>query len=173
MVRVDEGGWMLARDLARPSQAPVPAEVVAPGERWIDVDSLAQTLVAYEGSRPVYATLVSTGRGPAGGPSATPPGVHRVWVKIFSSDMANVQTQDNDPHYSMEDVPYEQFFDDAVALHGTYWHGDFGRPRSHGCVNLSPLDARWLFNFTEPRMPMGWAAVYPASIDQGSVVRVR
>jgi len=173
MVRIDEGGWMLARDLARPRGAPVPTEVTGPGERWIDVDSSAETLVAYEGARPVYATLVSTGRGPAGGPSATPLGVHHIWVKIASSDMANVQSQDVDPHYSLEDVPYVQFFDDAVALHGTYWHGDFGHPRSHGCVNLSPLDARWLFDFTGPRVLPGWAAAYPVPIDPGSVVRVR
>jgi lipoprotein-anchoring transpeptidase ErfK/SrfK len=173
MVRVEDSGWMLARDLARPRLAPMPAEVTEPGERWIDVDSSAQTLVAYEGARPVYATLVSSGRGPANGPSATPAGVHRIWVKLFTSDMANVQSQDIDPHYSLEDVPYVQFFDGAVALHGTYWHGDFGHPRSHGCVNLSPLDARWLFDFTEPRVPAGWAAAYPAAIDQGSVVRVR
>ncbi len=173
MVRVDDGAWMFSRDLARPTRAPVPAEVAGPSERWIDVDLAGQTLVAYEGPRPVYATLVSTGRGPAGGPSATPPGVHRIWVKLFASDMANVQSQDIDPHYSLEDVPYVQFFDDSVALHGTYWHGDFGHPRSHGCVNLSPLDAHWLFDFTEPRLPAGWAAAYPASIDAGSVVRVR
>lgn len=173
MVRVDEGGWMLSRDLARPSRAPAPAEVTGPRERWVDVDSSSQTLVAYEGPRPVYATLVSTGRGAPGSSSVTPPGVHRIWVKIFASDMANVQSQDIEPHYSLEDVPYVQFFDDAVALHGTYWHGDFGHPRSHGCVNLSPLDAHWLFDFTEPRVPAGWDAAYPASGDPGSVVRVR
>jgi L,D-transpeptidase catalytic domain len=173
MVRVDEGGWMLSRDLARASRAPAPAEVTGPRERWVDVDTSSQTLVAYEGPRPVYATLVSTGRGAPGSSSVTPPGVHRIWVKIFASDMANVQSQDIEPHYSLEDVPYVQFFDDAVALHGTYWHGDFGHPRSHGCVNLSPLDAHWLFDFTEPRVPAGWAAAYPASVDPGSVVRVR
>ena len=173
MVRVDDGAWMFSRDLARPSRAPAPVEVTGPGERWIDVDSTSQTLVAYEGSRAVYATLVSTGRGAPGSPSVTPPGVHRIWVKIFASDMANVQSQDIDPHYSLEDVPYVQFFDDAVALHGTYWHGDFGHPRSHGCVNLAPLDAHWLFDFTEPRVPAGWDAAYPASVDPGSVVRVR
>jgi hypothetical protein len=173
MVRVDDGGWMLARDLARPTRAPVPAEVTGPAERWIDVDSSGETLVAFEGARPVYATLVSTGRGPAGGGGATPLGVHRIWVKLFTSDMANVQHEDIEAHYSLEDVPYVQFFDDAVALHGTYWHGDFGHPRSHGCVNLSPLDAHWLFDFTGPRLPPGWAAAYPTSIDPGTVVRVR
>jgi hypothetical protein len=173
MVRVDDGAWMASRDLARARSSPVPAEVTAPGERWIDVDSSTETLVAYEGDRPVYATLVSTGRGPAGSNDATPPGMHRIWVKLFASDMANVQHDDVEPHYSLEDVPYVQFFDNAVALHGTYWHGDFGRPRSHGCVNLSPLDAHWLFDFTGPRLPAGWSAVYPTSIDPGTVVRVR
>jgi lipoprotein-anchoring transpeptidase ErfK/SrfK len=173
MVRVEDGAWMFSRDLARATRAPVPVEVTGAGERWIDVDSSSQTLVAYEGPRPVYATLVSTGRGAPGSTSVTPPGVHRIWVKIFASDMANVQSQDIEPHYSLEDVPYVQFFNDAVALHGTYWHGDFGHPRSHGCVNLSPLDARWMFDFTEPRVPAGWDAAYPASIDPGSVVRVR
>jgi lipoprotein-anchoring transpeptidase ErfK/SrfK len=174
MVRVDDGGgWMLASDLARPAVAPPPAEVAATRERWIDVDVRSQTLVAYEGSEAVYATLVSTGRGPADGGNATPAGVHRIWVKLLASDMANTQTEDGQEHFSLEDVPYVQFFDNAVALHGTYWHGDFGHPRSHGCVNLAPVDARWLFDFTGPRLPSGWTAVFPAAIDAGTIVRVR
>jgi len=106
-------------------------------------------------------------------PDATPLGTHRVWVKLLASDMGNVQKEDRDAHYSLEDVPYVQFFDEAVGLHGTYWHGDFGHPRSHGCVNLSPLDARWMFDFTSPRLPAGWAAAYPTSIEPGTLVRVR
>jgi hypothetical protein len=172
MVRVGDGAFMLARDLARPNLAAPPADVVRPGEHWIDVDRSTQTLVAYEGVRPVYATLVSTGRGAPGTSSATPPGIHRVWVKILASDMGNT-TRDDEEHYSLEDVPYVQFFDSAVALHGTYWHGDFGHVRSHGCVNLSPLDAQWMFAFTEPHLPAGWVAVYPTTLDEGTVVRVR
>jgi hypothetical protein len=172
MVRVDDGAWMLASDLAVPHLAPPPAEAPGSADPWIDVDLGSQTLVAYEGRRPVYATLVSAGRGPAGSGTATPPGVHRIWVKLLASDMANTQNEDGDSHYSLEDVPYVQFFDNAVALHGTYWHGDFGRPRSHGCVNLSPIDARWLFDFTGPHLPQGWSAVFPAAIDPGTPVRV-
>jgi hypothetical protein len=172
-VRVGDGEWMLLRDLARPAVALPPSEVTRAGERWVDVDLATQTLVAYEGARPVYATLVSTGRGPKGTDAATPPGVHRIWVKILAQDMDNVERGDVDSHYSMEDVPYVQFFDNAVALHGTYWHRDFGRMKSHGCVNLAPLDARWLFGFTEPRVPPGWTAAYPTSVDEGTVVRVR
>jgi lipoprotein-anchoring transpeptidase ErfK/SrfK len=169
MVRIDDGAWMLARDIARPSVAPPPIELARASERWIDVEVATQTLVAYDGSRPVYATLVSTGRGE----SATPTGVHRIWVKLLASDMDNVERGDLDAHYSLEDVPYTQFFQGGVALHGTYWHRDFGHARSHGCVNLAPLDARWLFGFTGPRMPAGWVAVYPTPVDQGTAVRVR
>jgi hypothetical protein len=173
--RVGESDWMLSRDLARPHRAPPPSELTRPGERWIDVEIATQTLVAYEGVHPVYATLVSTGRGAPGTDAATPTGVHRIWVKILASDMDDVDRDDIEAHYSLEDVPYVQFFDHAVALHGTYWHRDFGRVKSHGCVNLAPLDARWLFDFTGPRLPAGWVAAYPASqgIDPGAVVRVR
>jgi hypothetical protein len=170
MVRVDDGAWMLARDLARPTAAPPPAEVNSRGEHWIDVDLASQTLVAYEGGVPAYATLVSTGRA---GDDATPRGVHRIWVKLLASDMGNSDRADAEAHYSLEDVPFVQFFDHAVGLHGTYWHRDFGHARSHGCVNLAPLDARWLFAFTGPRFPAGWAAVYPTPFDEGTVVRVR
>jgi len=169
MVRVGDAAWMLASDLGRPTRVAPPLEVTRLSERWIDVDVASQTLVAYEGTRPTYATLVSTGRGVGG---MTPTGVHRVWVKILASDMGNA-TRDDEEHYSLEDVPYVQFFDGAVALHGTYWHGDFGRVRSHGCVNLAPLDAQWMFAFTEPRLPGGWVAAYPTVLDEGTVVRVR
>jgi lipoprotein-anchoring transpeptidase ErfK/SrfK len=172
-VRIGDGAWVLARDLARPHLAAPPSEVAGSAERWIDVELATQTLVAYEGARPVYATLVSTGRGPQGSDSATPVGVHRIWVKILVSDMDNVERDDLDAHYSLEDVPYVQFFDHAVGLHGTYWHRDFGRVKSHGCVNLAPLDARFLFGFTGPRLPAGWTAAYPTGVDAGTVVRVR
>ena len=84
-------------------------------------------------------------------------------MKILASDMDNVERDDADAHYSLEDVPYVQFFDNAVALHGTFWHRDFGHVKSHGCVNLAPLDARWLFDFTGPRLPAGWVAALPGA----------
>jgi len=182
MVRISPDGasaeWMLARDLSHPALSAPPDDVKkdeqgAAVERWIDVELASQTLVAYEGSRPVFATLVSTGRGPRGTDSATPPGVHRIWVKIAYSTMDNIERDDVDKHYSMADVPWVQFFDKAVGLHGTYWHRDFGRVKSHGCVNLAPLDARRLFGWTSPKLPAGWAAAYPTQLDKGTVVRVR
>ncbi len=164
--------WVLARDLARPVVTAPPDEV-GPDERWIDVDLAGQTLVAYEGKRPVYATLVSTGRGPEGSDTATPKGTHRIWVKLTTTNMDNLEHEDADSHYLIEDVPYVQFFDHAVALHGAFWHQDFGRVHSHGCVNLAPLDARWLFGFTLPHLPAGWSAVFPSTLEPGTAIRVR
>ncbi|MGH7328819.1 MAG: L,D-transpeptidase, partial [Polyangiaceae bacterium] len=87
--------------------------------------------------------------------------------------MGNVERDDVDEHYSIEDVPFVQFFDHAVALHGAFWHREFGRVRSHGCVNLAPLDATRLFDFTWPHLPRGWTAVFPTSLEKGTLVRVR
>ncbi|MBX3192685.1 MAG: L,D-transpeptidase [Labilithrix sp.] len=171
MVRVD-GGWMKARDLSRAREAPPPSEA-GPLERWIDVDLAQQTLVAYEGTKAVFATLVSTGKGPPKTEFATNPGVHRVWVKIFTTKMDNLAKEDVEKHYALEDVPWVQFFDKAIALHGVFWHRDLGHIHSHGCVNLAPLDARWLFAFTGPHLPVGWTAVYPTKLEPGTVVRVR
>jgi hypothetical protein len=168
-------GWMRARDLGRAIATPPPPEAGGDAaiERWIDVSLAQQTLVAYEGTRPVFATLVSTGKGPPGSELATRTGTHRIWVKIFTTKMDNLEKDDVDRHYAIEDVPWVQFFDKAIALHGAFWHRDFGHIHSHGCVNLAPLDARWLFAFTSPHLPAGWTAVLPTRSEPGVVVRVR
>jgi lipoprotein-anchoring transpeptidase ErfK/SrfK len=168
-------GWMRARDLSRARLAAPPVEVGgdAATERWIDVDLNQQTIMAYEGTRPVFASIVSTGKGPPKSDFATPVGVHRIWVKIFTTKMDNLEKEDVEKHYALEDVPWVQFFDKAVALHGAFWHRDFGHIHSHGCVNLAPLDARWLYAFTSPHLPIGWSAVFPTKGELGTVVRVR
>jgi lipoprotein-anchoring transpeptidase ErfK/SrfK len=87
--------------------------------------------------------------------------------------MGNLEKEDQNHYYYIEDVPYVQFFDKAIALHGAYWHRDFGHVHSHGCVNLAPIDAEWLFQFTGPHMPRGWKAIFPRPSEPGSLVRVR
>jgi lipoprotein-anchoring transpeptidase ErfK/SrfK len=62
--------------------------------------------------------------------------------------------------FDLRDVPYVEFFTQGYAFHAAYWHDAFGTARSHGCVNLSPLDARWLFHFTEPAVPQGWHGAF-------------
>ncbi len=158
--------------MRRPAVSPPPASL-RPNERWIDVDLASQTLVAFEGDRPVFATLVSTGKGKEGTDTATPRGESRIWVKLTSSNMDNLEDEEAQKYYAIEDVPYVQYFAKGVGLHGAFWHRGFGKVRSHGCVNLAPLDAQRLFAFTSPHLPAGWTAALPSGIEEGTLVRVR
>lgn len=132
------------------------------GKKWIDVSIERQILIAYEGERPVFATLVSTGRGGLGDPkttSATVQGVFFVQSKHLSTTMDGTGGATS---HDLHDVPYVQYFQNNYALHGAYWHDDFGKVMSNGCVNLAPADAAWLFEWTDPAVPAGWhGAVNP------------
>jgi hypothetical protein len=164
-------GWMRAEDLRVPRGAPRPPGV-GPTERWLDVDLASQTLVAYEGERPVFATLVSTGIGRPGSPLATPTGVFRIRSKHRSASMDNLEHTEVVP-YSYEDIPLVQYFTERVALHAALWHQRFGHPASHGCINLSPADAERLFAFTTPKLATSEREVYARPSAPATVVRVR
>lgn len=110
--------------------------------RWIDVDLTNQSLTAYENGLPVYSTLVSSGLWDT--PTVT--GQYRIYLRLKSQDMNGYNIGYD---YFIPDVPYVMYFTGNYALHGAYWHNDFGKPRSHGCVNLSVPDAEWLFNFSQ------------------------
>ncbi len=166
-----EQGWLKSTDLRVPELQP-PPQGIGTEERWLDVDIKSQTLVAYVGMRPVFATLVSTGRGKPGTELATPVGLHRIWIKLRRSDMDNLDDADNHSPYAVEAVPHVMFFDRGYGIHGTYWHDAFGVPKSHGCVNVSLSDADWLFAFTGPHLPIGWTAVFPTARESGTLVRV-
>jgi hypothetical protein len=143
---VREDALRVARLRERPSSIPADA-------RWIHVDLAQQMLVAYEGDRPVFATMVSTGR-----PGyETPTGTFRIQSKHVSTTMDDPNAGED--AYSIEDVPWTMYFHDSHALHGAFWHDRFGVPRSHGCVNLAPVDARWLFSWTGPTLPPGWHGI--------------
>jgi lipoprotein-anchoring transpeptidase ErfK/SrfK len=171
-LRLASGGWLPESELVRPTLVPKPSEVKS-GEHWFDVELKSQTLVAYAGDRPVFATLVSTGRGREGSELATPPGLHRIWVKLAASDMDNLENVEAGENYAIQAVPWVMYFQKGYGLHGTFWHSAFGRAQSHGCVNLSPADAERLFGWASPNLPSGWTAALPTVYEQGSLVRVR
>ncbi len=148
--RVGENQWVEQRNVGMVTPSARPAGV-GPGDKWIEVNLYEQTLAAYEGDRMVYATLVSSGL-----PWwKTETGLFRMWGKV---KMAKMSGRDGYPdYYYLEDVPWTMYFHKTFALHGAYWHDRFGFPHSHGCVNLAPVDAKWLFDWTAPAAgPYNW-----------------
>jgi hypothetical protein len=126
---------------------------------WVEVSVLGGWMVAYENTKPVFATLIAPGRGgiPARGidpleTASTPVGTFRVDGKFFTSTMAN-------PAFVHSDVPFAQNFHGPHVLHQAYWHDGWGEKRSAGCINLAPKDALWFFHWTEPLIPPGWYGI--------------
>lgn len=171
-LQLGEGDWVRAEDVRAPTLGPWP-NGVGETERWIDVDTRSQVLTAFVGATPAFITLVSTGTGRGDADTATPVGEHRIWVKLHHSDMTNVEDLEASQLYAIEAVPWVQFFKGGYGLHAAFWHEGFGSPRSHGCVNLSPKDAAFLFAWTQPSLPVGWHAVLPTAAEPGTLVRVR
>ena len=163
-------GWMSETDLRVPRLSPRPP-VVTDTEPWIDIDLATQTLVAYLGDKPVFSTLMATGVGADGSPLSTPKGIHRIRAKLLAATMDNLDHTDVAP-YSYEEVPFTQYIG-RVALHGAFWHDQFGAPRSHGCINLTLADAEWLFGFTQPGLAEGEQEAAATEKRPGTVVRVR
>ncbi len=165
-----DGMWVRESDVRMAKRQPMP-EDIDPWERWIDVSLSRQLLVAYEGENPVFTTLVSTGKkGNKDESFRTPKGKWRIQSKHISSSMAGTTATDGD--YSIQDVPWTMFFEGNYALHGAFWHTRFGNTRSHGCVNLGPTDARWLFYWTTPFLPETWHGVKSREDSPGSMVVV-
>jgi hypothetical protein len=152
------GKWLSDQDASRIDPARRMPAWGKNGEKWLDINVTKQTLVAYDGVKPVYATLISSGEAGLDDPAhttATKRGIFRIHTKHISTTMASAEVGEE---FELRDVPYVQYFEDGYALHGAYWHDRFGVPKSHGCINLAPEDARRLFFFTEPELPSGWHA---------------
>ena len=179
------GQWVRASDVGvavTPEEWPQAAQR---GEKWVDVSIEDQTLVLWEGKTPVYATVVSTGQDGLDDPrksKATPRGTFRVKSKHVTTTMdsngrsaqsggvtpeSGESPTADDKHagnFELRDVPYVQYFQDGYAMHSAYWHDHFGLARSHGCINLAPIDALRVFRFTDPPVPEGW---HGANVDSG------
>lgn len=129
-----------ATPTAAPAVTPVvpgePSRYTPHGEKWIQIDLSEQRLTAYEGETAVFSALVSTGVASM----PTPKGEHAIYLKVRSQAMGG-------QGYYLPNVQYVSYFYKDYALHGTYWHNNFGHPMSHGCVNLTNDDAQWIFEW--------------------------
>ncbi len=173
LVEAKDGTWVKDGDVAivvKPSDLPSFAQGTT---KWIDVSILSQTLVLYEGRKPVYATAVATGRDGLGDPKktfSTIRGTFKIREKHVTTTM---DAHEVDNKFELRDVPWVQYFEAGYAIHAAPWHDDYGRPRSHGCINLSPIDARRVFLWTDPPLPGDWHGVNASpSTSEGTIVHI-
>ena len=140
MVGPDE--WLHKNVLARVVPNPTPPQGVT-GDRWIEVNLYEQTLAVYDHDQLVFATLIASGLEPFW----TRPGLFKIFEMDKTTPMRGSFEADHSDAYYLEDVPWTMYFDQARALHGAYWRANLGFPQSHGCVNLSVGDSRWIFDW--------------------------
>jgi lipoprotein-anchoring transpeptidase ErfK/SrfK len=159
-----DGGalYIAEKDATVAARAERMPNAVKPDQKWIVVSITQGTLVAYEGLEPVYATLMSPGRGGVPVPghdnvedSTTPLGTYNVTFKDKATTMSPDKPGAPRTHW-IADVPHTQYFDPPFALHAATWHERFGEPTSAGCVNVSPIDAEALFLWSDPQVPEEW-----------------
>jgi lipoprotein-anchoring transpeptidase ErfK/SrfK len=105
-------------------------------EKWIEIDLSSQRLYAHVGQQTVLTAVVSTGTRYY----PTVRGRFRIYAKYRSTRMTG-------PGYDLPNVPWTMYFYGGYAIHGAYWHNNFGTPMSHGCVNMKIPEAKWLFDW--------------------------
>ena len=141
---------------ARPRPEGVPWDA-----RWVHVDLNEEVLTAYEGDTLVFATLISSGTRE-----------HPTRVGLYRVSYKGVHDLMHGEGYFVEEVPFVLYFHDGEALHGAFWHDRFGTAVTHGCVNLSPADAAWLFEWAPPSLPEGWHSRMPTAETASLFVQV-
>jgi hypothetical protein len=152
--------WVKQTFLAKAQKIAVPDGVSG---YWVAVDLYEQTLVAYQGTTPFFATLAATGLPK----HDTPEGTFKVWARLAQDNMSGATGAPS--AYALQHVPWVMYFNESVSLHGTYWHDLFGYRQSHGCVNLSISDAKYLFDWMQ-RAPTGTpSAATPDVTDKSTV----
>ncbi|MEA3326573.1 MAG: L,D-transpeptidase [Chloroflexota bacterium] len=126
---------------------------VPPEDKKIVVDLTAQSLTAYEADQIVYMSRVSSGIRLREGGFATPKGYYRTIRKRPCRHMSN-PANDYGSGFDLPGVPWVSYFtSQGVAIHGAYWHNNFGVPYSHGCINMTPQAAKWIYRWTTPTVP--------------------
>lgn len=112
-------------------------------DRWIEINVSTQRLIAWEGSTPTYAIIVSTGV------EEDP-----TLIGSFSVQSKHRTARMRGEDYDVPDVPFVMYYDGNYGIHGAYWHHSFGTPVSHGCVNVAVDHAEWLFNWASIGTPV-------------------
>jgi hypothetical protein len=149
------GGWVhssLVKHAAPPRANTTPPPSGASSGRWIVVDRSQHSLTVVDDGQPTFVTYVALGV--AG--RDTPTGVYSTWGKYRADEMTSASVADPGGYYNLPNVPDTQYYKDGgFAIHGTYWHDDFANDESHGCINVTWTDGRYLFGQTLPQVLPG------------------
>ena len=149
------GGFIhssLIKRATQPQANTTPPSDGASSARWIVVDRAHHSLTLVDNGQPTFVTYVALGV--AG--RDTPAGTYSTWGKYRADDMTSASVADPGGYYDLPNVPDTQYYKDGgFAIHGTYWHDEFGTDQSHGCVNVTWTDGRYLFEQTLPRVDAG------------------
>jgi lipoprotein-anchoring transpeptidase ErfK/SrfK len=134
----------------------------------IEVHLPEQAMIAYEYGQPVFMARIASGARFSNGDFSTPAGRYMTFHKRASRHMARGNLAANG--YDLPGVPWNSYItEEGIAFHGTYWHNNFGRPRSHGCINLTPQAARWVYLWTMPNVPPDQERIYE---EFGTIVEI-
>lgn len=165
-VRGEPGVYIAAQDVTVTQARKERPRGIEADQKWIEVKIVPGTLTAYVGDRPVFSTLFSPGKGGVPVPgndhtkyATTAVGYFPIEWKDRVATMSNEKSEPKVLWFS--DVPHIQYLHPPLAMHVAYWHEDFGKPKSAECVNVSPEDGKWLFDWTEPSLPEGWGGIRP------------
>jgi hypothetical protein len=167
-----EGFWLRAQDLVVVVRRTKFPELAKGTQKWIDVSLANQTLTAYEGQKPVYVTLVSSGRDMLKDPTqsaSTARGTFKVRSKSVTRALDSREVHDD---FDVADAPWVMEFEPGYALAGTYWGDGIGEAQTFHAVTLTPVDARRIWQWADPALPDGWHAVTDA-MGEGTPVVVR
>lgn len=166
-----EGEWLRTRDLVVIVKRHKYPDFVKGTQKWLDVSIANQTLTAYEGTRPIYATLISSGRDQLKDP-ATSASTARGSFKILSKHVTRaLDPREVHSSYDVNDAPWVMEFEPGHAFAGMYWGDGVGEASTFHAVGLTPIDARRLWTWADPQLPEGWNAVYGG--DEATMVYVR
>ena len=134
--------------------------------KWIEIDLTNQKLTAHQGDSVFLESAISSGLW-----NKTPPGEYHIWYKTRATKMEG-GNKASGTYYYLPNVPYTMFFSGSFGIHGTYWHQNFGRPMSHGCVNAPTPVAEKLFYWADPQLPQGQWAIKASDTNPGTRVVV-
>jgi hypothetical protein len=167
-----DGDWLRAQDLVMVIKRSKFPDFARGTQKWLDISVANQTLTAYEGTKPVYATLVSSGRDQLKDPqnsAATARGTFRVRSKHVTSAVDSREVQNG---FDITAAPWVIEFEEGNAITGNYWGDGIGEPQSFHDVELTPIDAHRVFAWSDPQLPEGWQGVYDTGGDT-TMVNVR